>query len=606
MPARANKQGIRIKCVVCFINLGIEMKKTLVAVLFTAASTGTQAIDSFAPLTQPATSQNTNENSSPFVLPPGWTATKVTDHLTLGNQTGYQSSFGRWDMISIGGVNHEYIYIPMEVSSGAGVVRYNRDTKIAITLVSGSNTNNFSFNPDTWNFLTDDFGSLDSTVLTNRNTLLYAEEGGGRGRAFEILNPETSTGKADSNVQWLSSIPSVSHEGIKFDTAGRVYFIDEDLSGSLYRLTPKTAGDLTIGRVEVLKVDGYTGSASWDGTNQNGRTGSGRWVEIVNIDGNVLTSTDPFAYNTGSVMRGGRAAADEVGGTPFGRPEDMEITTLANGNEAILMATTLENIVYSIELNADGNQGVVVKEFVSAYTTPSSVSNPVGDGGGDAADTIYGMDDVDNLATEFGANGEIQLFIVEDEDPSDIWVATDADGDGIAETVDLFASLGPFGSEATGFFVDPRGGYLVNIQHPTSGNDALWSITQLDTDGDGVVDTQDAFPTDPTEWSDADADGVGDNADTDDDNDGLLDIVENQLGTDPLVIDDQTTGLMGTRIDTDGDGVSDYYEINISGTDPHDQASTPQLIMGPFGDINGDGFFNVGDLVVLQRMLLLP
>ena len=34
-----------------------------------------------------------------------------------------------------------------------------------------------------------------------------------------------------------------------------------------------------------------------------------------------------------------------------------------------------------------------------------------------------------------------------------------------------------------------------------------------DTDGDGVVDTQDAFPDDPTETTDSDGDGVGDNRD---------------------------------------------------------------------------------------------
>lgn len=510
------------------------MKTILIAVILAAASTGAYAIDPFTPITAPATSSNTAEATSPFLLPPGWIATKVTDHFTLSSQPGYQNTFGRWDMISIGGVNNEYIYIPMEVSSGAGVVRYNRDTETAVTLVAGSKTSNFSSNPDTWNFLTDDFGSLDGTLLTNRNTLLYAEEGGGRGRMFEILNPETSAGKTDSNVQWLSSIPSVDHEGIKFDSQGRIYFIDEDLSGSLYRMTPKTAGDLTVGRVEVLKVFGYAGSASSAGTNQNGRTGPGEWVEIVDIDGNVLTSADPFTYSTGSAIRGGRAAADEVGATPFGRPEDLEITTLNNGNEIIFMATTLENIVYSIELNVDGSEGVNVEEFVSAYTTPSSLFDPVGDGGGDTADTVYGMDDVDNLALEFGPNGEIQLFIVEDEDPSDIWVATDADGNGIAETVDVFASLGPFGSEATGFIVDPRGGYLVNIQHPASGNDALWSITQVDTDGDGVVDVRDVFPANPDEWSDADRDGIGDNADPDDDNDGITDLLEISYGTDPL------------------------------------------------------------------------
>jgi hypothetical protein len=33
-----------------------------------------------------------------------------------------------------------------------------------------------------------------------------------------------------------------------------------------------------------------------------------------------------------------------------------------------------------------------------------------------------------------------------------------------------------------------------------------------DSDGDGVPDSQDAFPNDPTEWQDSDGDGIGDNA----------------------------------------------------------------------------------------------
>ena len=140
------------------------------------------------------------------------------------------------------------------------------------------------------------------------------------------------------------------------------------------------------------------------------------------------------------------------------------------------MATTSENIVWSIELDADGNEGVNVTEFTNSLMTPSSQSNPVGAG---ASAAVYGMNRVDNLAFELGPNGEIQLFVVEDQNPSDIWVATDADGDGVADIIDLFASLGPFGSEATGFIVDPRGGYLVNVQHPSSANDALWSITQV-------------------------------------------------------------------------------------------------------------------------------
>ncbi|HEX9778759.1 MAG TPA: putative Ig domain-containing protein [Geopsychrobacteraceae bacterium] len=44
-----------------------------------------------------------------------------------------------------------------------------------------------------------------------------------------------------------------------------------------------------------------------------------------------------------------------------------------------------------------------------------------------------------------------------------------------------------------------------------------------DSDGDGVVDSEDAFPQDATESIDSDLDGIGDNADGDDDNDGVSD-----------------------------------------------------------------------------------
>ena len=54
-------------------------------------------------------------------------------------------------------------------------------------------------------------------------------------------------------------------------------------------------------------------------------------------------------------------------------------------------------------------------------------------------------------------------------------------------------------------------------------NQASCAIPVPDTDGDGFIDTQDAFPNDPAEWKDADGDGIGDNADPDDNNDGIPD-----------------------------------------------------------------------------------
>jgi hypothetical protein len=45
----------------------------------------------------------------------------------------------------------------------------------------------------------------------------------------------------------------------------------------------------------------------------------------------------------------------------------------------------------------------------------------------------------------------------------------------------------------------------------------------VDSDGDGVPDLTDDFPSDPTESVDTDDDGVGNNADDDDDGDGVAD-----------------------------------------------------------------------------------
>ena len=61
---------------------------------------------------------------------------------------------------------------------------------------------------------------------------------------------------------------------------------------------------------------------------------------------------------------------------------------------------------------------------------------------------------------------------------------------------------------------------------------------ELDFDGDGVPRARavpwDAFPLDPKEWRDTDGDGLGDNADTDDDGDGWSDLEEGRAGTDLL------------------------------------------------------------------------
>ncbi len=101
------------------------------------------------------------------------------------------------------------------------------------------------------------------------------------------------------------------------------------------------------------------------------------------------------------------------------------------------LATASGNIVYGLKLF----------EPVNREMTPDTIgNNPAVQC---SADDAYCLDGPDNLA--FGPFG--MMFIIEDENPGDVWVATDGDGDGIFETVELFASL-----------------------EPSSQNDALWLI----------------------------------------------------------------------------------------------------------------------------------
>jgi hypothetical protein len=111
-------------------------------------------------------------------------------------------------------------------------------------------------------------------------------------------------------------------------------------------------------------------------------------------------------------------------------------------------------------------------EVVSTYVLPGE-NVPVED----QDEEITGLNSPDNLAQ--GPDG--RLWIVEDNDFSDIWVAEpDIDENGIADDVKLFASLKDDGAEGTGIYFgkDPKT-LFVNIQHPDKAlADGTWKITK--------------------------------------------------------------------------------------------------------------------------------
>ena len=116
-----------------------------------------------------------------------------------------------------------------------------------------------------------------------------------------------------------------------------------------------------------------------------------------------------------------------------------------------------------------------------------------------------------------------------------------------------------------------------------------------DSDGDSAPDDRDEFPLDPDETIDTDDDGLSNNADSDDDNDGMPDTWESQHGLDPLIDD--------AAEDSDGDGNSNLNEY-LAGTDPNtfedpSQPDTPVIlvpsddeIVSQTPELKADGFYD--------------
>lgn len=382
--------------------------------------------------------------SSPFQLAnPNWTQVSIANHANQLNQG--QDNSGSWDMITANETRIDagrYLFMPFETGT-AGVQRIdllNPDYNTrAVTLVASG---------------TQGFVAGDASRWTPWGTLLTAEEtwgtGSTNGRLFELTNPITATGTGDSNFVQRSIIPHVSHEGLAFDNHNNFYFIDEVNGGSIYKYVSAnpnaTNGDdyFAAGQTFVMQVNG--------GGNANA-TGAITWAPITDVNGGALAGISVL-NNDGSVD--GRLSADNVLGTDYQRPEDLEIKTLANGDQILYVATTTTEEIYSFNL---GNN------TASLFVNNSTLDQATGLGVGGA------FHNPDNLAIDSEGN----IYIVEDQPggQADIWFATDANNDGVAESIGRWASMSTDGSEPTGLYFDkfnPNVVY-VNVQHPLSGDD---------------------------------------------------------------------------------------------------------------------------------------
>lgn len=466
------------------------------SMLALCAQTGYAGTDIyFNPLVQSAavaSPNHPNELANPWQVPAGISQVNLTSMKEIESAIGQSvvrvsdegtggrpTSASMWDMVAYDDTG-KYIFIPHETLTGAGVTRYDVENDEAVVLFQG---NGEGLNGD-WSA---DWGAFDPSTYTPNQTLLLGEEWSGQGRIIEVLNPMADP--ADIEIRELQSIANVSHEGLRFSRDGNtLYFVDEYNSGSLYKFVMKNPGDYTVGQTFVLSVDAFDGNPedNWnEGANQTAtRTGLATWIPLTNEDGTeIYSDSDPFKNGRSTDPRsnpdevfGGRPAADEVGGTPYGRPEDMEVGTLANKNEVVYFAATSERTVYTVEMIDDYQ--AIVKVLVSPETQKNL----------GFIETTGFLNSPDNLAQDALGN----IYIIEDAPNSsniggDIWFARDINTDGIAESMDHFMSIQVDGAEATGMIFNPvkPTEFVVAVQHPDSTNlvevadgmgDALWKF----------------------------------------------------------------------------------------------------------------------------------
>ncbi len=459
-----------------------------------AASAGTDVF--FNPLIQSAAvaqhPNHVNELNSPWQMPAGVSATNLTSLHEIeadASQSsvrvpGLGSGASMTDMSAFDPTGR-YVFLPHETQFGAGLTRYDTETDKAINLFHGDMNGAHG----DWS---GDFGALDPATWTPINTLLVGEEWSGQGRLFEITNPMADVESGDTiEMRELNAVPNVSHEGLRFNHDGTaLYFIDEDNSGSIYKYVPSVKGDYSKGQTFVLVVDAFAGdaSANWNSAANAGavRTGMAMWVPLTDADGVALTAHDPFDNDT----RGGRAAANDVNGTPFGRPEDVEVGLLKNHHEALYFNATSEEAVYSVE--ELGDDMAMVRLAASETATPKNLGY---------AGTTGHVSSPDNLAQDALGN----IYVVEDKPNGDdiggdVWFLRDTDGDGVAESMDHFLSLQVKGAENTGMIFRPGHPtqFIINVQHPDSTGDAIngqgdatWLIDLKDVVAPPCVDEDD-------------------------------------------------------------------------------------------------------------------
>ncbi|MFY0631873.1 MAG: Ig-like domain-containing protein [Flavobacteriaceae bacterium] len=381
-------------------------------------------------------------------------------------------------------------------------------------------------------------GTLSTTglVLTDAN-----------GQAQVTLTSPTSAGSADITAQ--------------VDTDG-----DDTVDGTVQNGSPAKV-TFTAGAISVAAT-GTEISASPTSIVADGITTSTITVQLKDANGNNITETGvevQFAATNGTLSTTGVVQTD------------------ANGQAQVTLTspTSAGSANITAQVDTDGDDTV---DGTVQNGSPATVTFTAGAISVAATGTQIGAS-----PTSIEANGITTSTITVQ--------LKDANGNNITEAgVEVqFATTNGTLSTTGVVQTDANGQAQVTLTSPTSAGSA--NITaQIDTDGDNTVDgtVQNGSPAQVTFFLniDTDGDGVFDETDLDDDNDGILDVDENQcsdisnadfLDTDDLVNPEVTGVNLSSLTTTAGEQFTWATDANsdLPNTATHNIANNPSFTPGP-------------------------
>ena len=277
----------------------------------------------------------------------------------------------------------------------------------------------------------------------------------------------------------------------------------------------------------------------------------GYYGELVRYDFMMDHDTGGHNHSDGVVQRYSEIQLNHSYGTPGHMVLDKETDILYisdAGGDRVIWVNTNDTTYQTENIMNDSSR----LEPLSEYSRISGVEWGV---------LIDGVNRPSGIALDGN-----QLFVSLNEDNSIVSYNLNSDGKSAVEVAIINTSA----SSIMGIEIGPKGHlfYVDNARDEVVRVDPV-----LDEDGDGydnieknlwlsngVIQWVDKFPNNSEEWNDTDDDGIGNNADLDDDNDGWSDYDEINCSYEGISY--MTENPQSIPKDTDGDGICEFLDYD--------------------------------------------